>query len=339
MSSTTAHPLKITIGMKKQFRLSVALVAASLALASSVAIAEDAYPSKPIRLVVTYPPGGSNDMVARIVGQKLAVSLGQPVLVDNKPGASGNIGMDFVAKAPKDGYTLLLAHTGLASNAHLFAKMSFDPLKDIAPIIRIADQPNVLIINPKWPFKNVAELVAYAKANPGKLSVGTSGLGGPQDVAARRFMQMTGTDMLNVAYKGGAPALADLLGGQIDLMFETSPTAVPYAKSGKLRALAVTGDKRLSTLTDVPTVAEAGVAGYKSIGWVGLAAPAGTPAAIIAKLNEQVQRLLNTSEMKKQITDISLDVTGSSVADFNTFVHKEWDDYAKFVKDSNITPQ
>ncbi|MDR7376493.1 tripartite-type tricarboxylate transporter receptor subunit TctC [Rhodoferax ferrireducens] len=325
--------------MKKPFQLSLALVAASLALLSSPASAEDAYPSKPIRLVVTYPPGGSNDMVARIVGQKLAVSLGQPVLVDNKPGASGNIGMDFVAKAPKDGYTLLLAHTGLASNAHLFAKMPFDPLKDIAPIIRIADQPNVLIVNPKWPFKNVAELVAYAKANPGKLSVGTSGLGGPQDVAARRFMQMTGTDMLNVAYKGGAPALADLLGGQIDLMFETSPTAVPYAKSGKLKALAVTSDKRLSTLADVPTVAEAGVAGYKSIGWVGLAAPAGTPPAIIAKLNEQVQLLLNTSEMKKQITDISLDVTGSSVAGFNTFVRKEWDDYAKFVKDSNITPQ
>ncbi|CAM3371232.1 tripartite tricarboxylate transporter substrate binding protein [Polaromonas hydrogenivorans] len=317
----------------------MALVATSLVLLSSLATAEDAYPSKPIRLVVTYPPGGSNDMVARIVGQKLAVSLGQPVLVDNKPGASGNIGMDFVAKAPKDGYTLLLAHTGLASNAHLFAKLPFDPLKDIAPIIRIADQSNVLIINPKWPFKNVAELVAYAKANPGKLSVGTSGLGGPQDVAARRFMQMTGTDMLNVAYKGGAPALADLLGGQIDLMFETSPTAVPYAKSGKLRALAVTGDKRLSTLADVPTVAEAGIAGYKSVGWVGLAAPAGTPPAIIAKLNEQVQLLLNTSEMKKQITDISLDVTGSSVAGFNSFVRKEWDDYAKFVKDSNITPQ
>ncbi|WP_349279342.1 tripartite tricarboxylate transporter substrate binding protein [Polaromonas hydrogenivorans] len=325
--------------MKKPFQLSMALVATSLVLLSSLATAEDAYPSKPIRLVVTYPPGGSNDMVARIVGQKLAVSLGQPVLVDNKPGASGNIGMDFVAKAPKDGYTLLLAHTGLASNAHLFAKLPFDPLKDIAPIIRIADQSNVLIINPKWPFKNVAELVAYAKANPGKLSVGTSGLGGPQDVAARRFMQMTGTDMLNVAYKGGAPALADLLGGQIDLMFETSPTAVPYAKSGKLRALAVTGDKRLSTLADVPTVAEAGIAGYKSVGWVGLAAPAGTPPAIIAKLNEQVQLLLNTSEMKKQITDISLDVTGSSVAGFNSFVRKEWDDYAKFVKDSNITPQ
>jgi tripartite-type tricarboxylate transporter receptor subunit TctC len=227
----------------------------------------------------------------------------------------------------------------LASNGHMFAKMPFDPLKDIAPIIRIADQPNVLVVNPKWPFKTVAELIAYAKAHPGKLSVGTSGLGGPQDVAARRFMQMTGTDLLNVAYKGGAPALADLMGGQIDLMFETSPTAVPYAKSGKLRALAVTSERRLSTLPDVPTVAEAGVTGYKSIGWVGLAAPAGTPRAIIDKLNEQVQLILNTSDMKKQIAEISLEITGSSVAGFNTFVRSEWEDYAKFVKDSNITPQ
>lgn len=325
--------------MKKFFHLSIALVAAGLACISPIANAQDTYPSKPIRLVVTYPPGGSNDMVARLIGQKLSVSLSQPVLVDNRPGASGNIGMDYVAKAPKDGYTLLLAHAGLASNAHMFVKLPFDPLKDIAPIIRIAYQPNVLIINPKWPFKTVGELVAYAKANPGKLSVGTSGVGGPQDVAARMFMRMTGTDMLNVSYKGGAPALADLLGGQIDLMFETSPTAVPYAKSGKLRALAVTGDKRLSTLADVPTVAEAGVAGYKALAWVGLAAPAGTPPAIIARLNEQVQNLLNTSETQKQIADLSLDIAGGSTASFVTFVRKEYDDYAKFVKDSNITPQ
>lgn len=325
--------------MKKWLRLTASLVLAQLAFNAPVVQADEAYPSKPIRLVVPYPPGGSIDMVARMVGQKLSAQLGQPVMVDNRAGASANIGMDFVAKAPKDGYTLLLAPTGLASNPHLFAKLPFDALKDIAPIIRIAEQPNVLVLNPKWTFKNVGELIAYAKANPGKLSVGTSGVGGPQDVAARRFMQMTGTDLLNVAYKGGAPALADLMGGQIDMMFETSPTAVPYAKSGKLRALAVTSEKRLPTMPEVPTVAEAGVTGYKSIGWMGLAAPAGTPRPVLDKLNEQMQQILGSADMKKQIAEISLEVSGGTAAQFSSFVRSEWEDYAKFVKDSNITPQ
>lgn len=325
--------------MKNLFNLSIALVTAGLACAVPIANAQNTYPSKPIKLVVTYPPGGSNDMVARLVGQKLSESLGQPILVDNKPGASGNIGIDYVAKAPKDGYTLLLAHAGLASSKHIYAKLPYEPLKDFAPIIHIANQPNVLVVNPKWPFKDVNELVAYAKANPGKLTVGNSGIGGPQDISAQMFMRMTGTDMLSVSYKGGAPALADLMAGQIDLMFETSPTAVPIAKSGKLRALAVTGDKRLLTLPDAPTVAEAGVKGYKFVAWVGLAAPVGTPPAAVAKLNEQVQKLLNTSEMQKQIADISLEVTGGSVNSFATFLRKDFDFYAKFVKDFNITPQ
>jgi tripartite-type tricarboxylate transporter receptor subunit TctC len=325
--------------MNKRFRFPLACVAAGLVCIVSVAHAQDAYPSKPIRMVVPFPPGGSIDMTARLVGQKLSTSLGQPVLVDNRPGASGNIGMDYVAKAPKDGYTLLMVHTGLASNAHMFAKLPYDPIKDLAPVIRVADQPNVLIMNPKWTFKNVGELVAYAKANPGKLSVGTSGVGGPQDVAARRFMRMTGIDLLNVAYKGGAPALSDLIGGQIDLMFETSPTAVPYAKSGKLKALAVTGEKRVPTLPDVPTVAESGVPGYRFMGWVGLVAPAGTPAPIIARLNEQVQALLKNADTQKQLTDLSLEVIGGSASDFTNFVRKESDDYARFVKDFDITPQ
>jgi len=328
--------------MTQRFRFplaSLVCLAAGLACIVPVAHAQDAYPSKPIRMVVPFPPGGSIDMTARLVGQKLSTALGQPVLVDNRPGASGNIGMDYVAKAPKDGYTLLMVHTGLASNGHMFAKLPYDPIKDLAPVIRVADQPNVLIMNPKWTFKNVGELVAYAKANPGKLSVGTSGVGGPQDVAARRFMQMTGTDLLNVAYKGGAPALSDLVGGQIDMMFETSPTAVPYAKSGKLKALAVTGDKRVSTLPDVPTVAESGVPGYRFMGWVGLVAPAGTPAPVIAKLNEQVQALLKNADTQKQFTDLSLEVIGGSAPDFAGFVRKESNDYARFVKDFNITPQ
>ena len=292
-----------------------------------------------IKIVVPFPAGGSIDMVARIVAPKLSVNLGVPVLVDNRPGASGNIAMDAVAKSPKDGYTLLMVHAGLASNAHMFAKLPFDPLKDLAPIIRVADQPNVLLINPKWPFKSVSELIAHAKNNPGKLSLGTSGIGGPQDVAARLFMQMTGTDMLNVPYKGGAPALADLLGGQIDLMFETAPTAVPYAKSGRLRALAVTTEKRIDTLTDVPTVGEAGVTNYKSVAWVGLVAPAGTPHQILQKLNVEMRKIVGNSEVHGQLTTNSLQVIGGTAEDFGKFIRSESDYYAKFVKDFNIAPQ
>ncbi|WPB56120.1 tripartite tricarboxylate transporter substrate binding protein [Xylophilus sp. GOD-11R] len=326
--------------MNKLFR-SLTLVAAGIAAFAAVcapAAAED-YPNKPIKLIVPFPPGGSVDMIGRLVGQKLSDALGQPVLVDNRAGAGGNIGMDFVAKAPKDGYTLLVAPSGYAANQHLFAKLPFDPMKDLTPIIRIADQPAVLIANPKLPVKNVKELAAYAKANPGKVSFGTSGVGGAQDVAARLFMSMTGTDMLNVAYRGGAPALADLLAGQIDIMFETSPTAVPYAKSGKLIPLAVTTDKRIANLPDVPTVAESGLPGFHSVTWIGMAAPGGTPAAVVAKLNAQMQKVLADPAVRKQIGEISLDIAGGSAEDFAKFLQKESADYAKFVKDNNITPQ
>lgn len=317
-----------------------AVLATTMAVTTATGALANDYPSKPVKIVVPFPPGGSIDMVARLVGQHLADEMKQPFVVDNRPGASGNIGMDYVAKSPKDGYTLLLSHAGLASNAHLFAKLPFDPVKDLAPIIRIADQPNVLIINPlKLPVSSVQELITYLRAHPGKASFGTSGVGGPQDVAARVFMRDTDTDMFNVAYKGGAPALSDLLGGQIDLMFETSPTAVPYVKSGKLKALGVTSDKRLVNLPDVPTIAESGVKNYNSVAWMGLVAPAGTPQTILVKLNAAMQKLLAANDLRKQLMEISLVPAGGSVQDFVTFVAKDSDYYARLVKESNITPQ
>lgn len=319
------------------------LAFAALALATALPLAaraDDPYPSKPIRIVVPFPPGGSIDMVTRLVGQKLADELKQPVVVDNRPGASGNIGMDHVAKSPKDGYTLVMAPFSLATNAHLFQKLPFDPLKDLAPIIRVADQPNVLIVNPsKVNARTVGELVAFLKANPGKLSFGTSGIGNPQDLSARIFMTATRTDMVNVAYKGGAPALADLVGGHIDLMFETSPTAVPYVKSGKLRALAVTSDRRLPSLPDVPTVAEAGVRDYKAVYWMGLLAPSGTPEPIVRKLNAAVQKLLSTLDVQNQLAEISLYPAGGSDKDFANFIRSESAFYGKLVKDLNIPLQ
>ncbi|WP_253252586.1 Bug family tripartite tricarboxylate transporter substrate binding protein [Variovorax boronicumulans] len=325
--------------MKTLIRTLVATLAVGVTLGQSAIAAED-FPSKPIRMVVPFPPGGSIDMVARLIGQKLSDELRQPVIVDNRPGASGNIGMDVVAKAPKDGYTLVMAPFSVATNAHLFLKLPFDPLKDLAPVIRVADQPNVLVVNAtNVPVQSVAELVARLKARPGKLSFGTSGIGNPQDLSARIFMSATGTDMVNVAYKGGAPALADLLGGHIDLMFETSPTAVPYVKSGKLKALAVTSDKRLPSLPEVPTVAEAGVPNYKAIYWMGLLAPSGTPAPIIQKLNAATQKVLNTPDVQKQLGDMSLSPSGGSSAEFASFIQAESAFYAKLIKDLNIPQQ
>lgn len=319
--------------------LASAAVAAASMLAGAAAAADD-YPSKPIRLVVPFPPGGSIDMVARMLGQKLSDELRQPVIVDNRPGASGNIGMDHVAKSPKDGYTLVMAPFSLATNAHLFQKLPFDPLKDLAPIIRVADQPNVLVVNPaKVRANTVNELVAHLQAHPGKLSFGTSGIGNPQDLSARLFMAATRTEMVNVAYKGGAPALADLVGGHIDLMFETSPTAVPYVKSGKLKALAVTSDKRLSTLPDVPTMAEAGVRNYKAVYWMGLLAPGGTPTATVQKLNAATQKVLAIPEVQKQLAEISLYPAGGSAAEFAEFIRAESAFYGKLVKDLNIPQQ
>lgn len=323
--------------MSKFFQRRACLVAVAAALCGA-AVAAD-YPDKPIRLVVPYPAGGSMDMVGRLVGKHLGDALGQPVVVDNKPGASGNIGMDFVAKAPKDGYTLMIAPAGLAAHEHFFAQLPFAPLKDFTPITRIANQPNVLIVSANVQARNINELIAYAKQHPNKLTVGTSGVGTSHDVAARAFMRATGTEMLLVPYKGGAPALADLLGGQIDVMFDSSPTAAPYVQSGKLRALGTTDDKRLGTLPAVPTMAEAGVAGFKYVTWMGVAAPAGVPDAVTARLARELQKLVASPAFRKQIVEMSLDPAGGTPSEFRDFVKKESDAYARFVKDNNIAPQ
>ena len=263
------------------------------------------YPVKPIRLVVPFPPGGSVDMTARMVGQMLTDKLGQPVLIENRSGASGNIGMDFVAKSAPDGYTLLMAPAALSANGHLYRKIAFDPRTAFAPITRVADQPNVLIVNPRLGVKSVEELIALARQKPGELTYGSAGPGSAQHIAAEVFTAQAGVKMLHVPYKGGAPALADLVGGQIDLMFETSPTAVPFVQSKKLVALGVTTQQRLSNLPDVPAISEAGLRGYESYAWIGMAAPAGTPPAIVQKLNALVSQAIH-GELNARLKEISL---------------------------------
>ena len=309
-------------------------------LAAMPARAADGYPAKQIHIVVPFPPGGSIDMVTRLIGQKLSEGFDKPVVVSNRPGASGNIGMEYVARAPADGYTLVLAPFSVATASHLFLKLPFDPLKDLKPIIRVADQPNVLVVNAdKVKANSVKELVAHLKAHPDELSFGTSGIGNPQDFSARTFMVATGTKMLNVAYKGGAPALSDLMGGHIDLMFETSPTAVPYVLGGKLKALAVTSDKRLSTLPDVPTLDEAGITGYKAIYWMGLLASGKTPQPIIEKLNAEVRKILATSSVRKQIEEISLYPGGGTPEEFGDLIRSESAIYARLIEDLDIPRQ
>lgn len=308
--------------------------AANLALVAGAGFAQD-FPNKPIRIVVPYPAGGSIDMSARMIGEVMARKLGQPVIVDNRPGASGNIGMDYVAKSPADGYTLLMASSSLTSNATLFTKLTYDPMKGFAPVVKVADQPTVLVVNPSLGVKNVNDLVALARQKPGTLSFGSAGPGSTQHVSAMLFMNKTGTNLMHVPYKGGAPALADLVGGQINMMFETSPTAVPFVTSGKLQALAVTSPTRLGTLPAVPALAEGAVKDHEYYGWIGITAPAGTPPAVVNKLNAVVVDAVK-GELRNKVIELSLMPVGDSPAEFSAFLQKDYELYRKVIKEANI---
>src|SRR4030088_1974889 len=256
-------------------RKALGVIAASLLLLLSSAVQAQNYPTKPVKLVVPFAPGGSVDIVARIVGQQLSEDLGQSIVVENRAGAGGNIGFEAVAKAKPDGYTLAMASSTMAVNVSLYRTIGYDPLKDFAPISLIALQPNVLMVNPSLPVKSVAELIAYAKANPGALNFGSSGIGASQHLAAELFKRGAGVDIVHVPYRGDA--MIDLMAGRLQMMFETLPVSLSYAQSGQLRAIAITVDERSKMLPDVPTVSEAGLSGFVSRGWLGVAAPAKTP--------------------------------------------------------------
>lgn len=297
------------------------------------------YPSKPVRMVVAYPAGGSVDIVARLVAEKLRESLGQPFLIENRPGASGNVGTDFVAKAPPDGYTLLMGSSAaLASNVHVYAKLPFDPLLDFAPVIMIANQPNVLVVHPSVPARNVDELIALAKSRPGKLNYASSGAGTSNHMAAEMFIMKTGVDIMQVPYKGGAPAVNDLIGGQVDLMFETAPTVIQLIKTGKLRGLAVTSTQRSAMLPEVPTMDEAGLKGFDFRGWIGLVAPAGTPPEVVQKLHAEVQKAIN-GDLRKRLSEVGLDVAGGTPEQFSIFLREDIAKYEMLVKASGMQRQ
>jgi len=301
------------------------------------AVAQDAYPSRPVRVVVAFAAGGSIDVVARIMAQELARSLGQPFVVENRAGASGNLGADFVAKGPTDGYTLFMGSaSSLAANAALFANLPYDPTRDFAPIRLIGLQPNVVVVHPSLPVTTIGELIAYARANPGRLNFGTAGSGSAQHMAADVFRRMAGIDMVHVPYRGGAPALNDLLAGQIQLMFETIPTAVEPIAAGQLRALAVTMPERVARLPDVPTVSESGVPGYVSRGWMGLVARNGTDPAIIATLERHSGTIVELPEVRQRLQGLGLKVIASNGAEFAAFILAEVAFYRQVVAQMGI---
>ncbi len=311
--------------------------AAACALLPGLAAAQ-AFPSKPITIIVPFAAGGTTDILARIIAQGMGAELGQSVVVDNRAGAGGNIGGQVAARAPADGYTLFMGTVGThAINAALYKKMPFDPVKDFAPLTRVANVPNLLVANPAQPFKTVQELIAYAKANPGKINFGSSGSGSSIHLSGELFKSMAKVDMQHVPYKGSAPAVTDLLGNQIAIMFDNMPSAIQHVRSGRLRAIAVTTARRSPELPDVPTIAEAGVPGYEATSWFGMFAPAATPAPVVAQLNATIVKVLAQPDIRKKLAEQGAEAAGETPAQFADFIQKESVKWGKVVKESGAS--
>ena len=293
-----------------------------------------AYPARPIRLVVPFPPGGAVDFYARVVQQPLSEALGQQLVIDNKAGASGMVGAESVAKSPPDGYTLLLGNiASLAINVGLYAKMPYDPLKDLTPIVRTVDVNYVLVVHPSVPANTVPELVADAKANPGKLSYGSAGSGSLPHLGTELFKAQTGIDMLHVPYKGGGPMVTDLLGGTVQVVIGDQANLMPHVQSGKLRALAVATPKRSPNSPNLPTIAESGLPGYDSTAWQGLAGPAGLPPDVVKRLNEAFNMVMAMPAVRDKLTGGGLEVVGGTPEQFARFIAAEITKWTKIAKD------
>ncbi len=295
-----------------------------------------AYPSRqPVRIVVGFPPGGATDIMARLMGDWLTERLGQQFLIENKPGASGNIGTEIVAKAPADGYTLLTVVTPAAINPALFTNLPFDFMRDIAPVIYLARLAYVVVVNPSVPATTLPEFIAYAKANPGKINYGSAGAGTPQNITCELFKMMSGVNLVHVPYKGGAPAVADLIAGHVQVVFAPVSEAIPHIKAGKLRALAVTPAKRLDVFPDVPSVGEF-LPGYEATGFAGIGAPKATPAAIIDMLNKELNAGLANPKIKSRIEELGGTVVGGTPAEFGKVISDATEKWAKVIKFAGI---
>jgi tripartite-type tricarboxylate transporter receptor subunit TctC len=317
----------------------IARFAFSVVALAAVAVTAQAqaYPSKPIRWIVPFPPGGSTDLLARVVGQKLTESWGQQVIVENKGGAGGTLGAAEAARAPADGYTLLMGaiHHTIASS--VYPRLPYDFQKDFAPITVVAIVPNVLVVNPSVPANSTKELIAYAKANPGKLTYGSAGMGTAHHLIGEQFNLQAGVNILHVPYKGSSPAVADLIGGQVLIMYDTVASCLPHIKSGKLRPLAVATAKRSSALPDVPTIAEAALPGFEVTTWFGALAPAKTPKEIVVKLNGEIVRILAMPDVRKRLLEAGAEPVGNSPEQMAAQIRKETEEFAKIVKQAKIT--
>ena len=311
-------------------------IAAVLLVLAPLASAQEHYPSRPVRLVVAFPPGVRVDTVARVIGQTLGAILGQPVVVENRSGASCNIGTEQAARAKPDGYTLLIHTIPFVANASLYERMPYDPLRDFAPVSLLCASPAVLIAHPGLPARSVAELLALARSKPGALNYSAAGAGTNPHMAGELFNMLGGVDIVAVQYKGGGPALVAVLGGEVPLTFQNISEAVPHVQSGKLRALGVTSAKRAAALPDVPTIAEAGVAGYEFTTWHGVLAPRGTPEDLVKLLNARLAQVLHSKDVSARFAQMGLDVIASSPAEFSAHLKRELDKWGRLVRERHI---
>ncbi len=315
--------------------MKVAVGALAAMLATTTAFAQT-YPSKPIRIVVPYPPGGFNDTLGRTLAAKFTESWGQPAVVENKPGGNTLIGSDYVAKSAPDGYTLLVVAFPFSVVPSLFKTMPYDTVKDFAPVILAATSPNLLVVNPQLPVKSVGELVALAKAKPGTLSYASTGNGSSNHISMELFKTLAGVDIVHIPYKGSAPAVTDLLGGQVMLMFDNVPNVLPQVKAGRLRALGTSGAQRSALAPDVPTVAEAGVPGYELMVWFGLVAPAGTPREVVQKLNAEVAKILAMPDVRERFMAQGVEPLGSTPEQFGEHIKAQMAKWSQVVRDAGV---
>lgn len=314
----------------------VVSVCAMIAAAAHAQPMQKNYPTKPVRIVVPQSAGASTDLVARLTAQKLAEAFGQPVVVDNRPGAGSIVGTDLVAKATPDGYTLLVVASSVTINPSLHKNLPFDPIRDLAPITQLSAYPNMLTVHPSLPVKSVQDLIAYAKSKPGQINYGSSGTGTGTHLSGELFKNMTGVEMVHIPYKGGAPAVTALLGGQVQLNFASIQSVLPHVRAGKLRAIAVTTAKRSPAASEVPTIAESGVPGYDHGPWNGMFAPAKTPREVISRLNAEVVKALQTPEMKPVLSHEGADIIGNTPEEFAAIVKNETARWAQLIKSAGI---